>query len=103
MRRLRTWSKEEIISTPLQPLHDRYAKTLKYETPDRRLNLDELPGHSYTIWASTPAIAQELGIHVHVFKGAKPVIDDTFGEVILNGTKLNRIELIGMMIARSVV
>src|SRR5262249_53478798 len=99
----------DIISTPLQPLHDRYAKTLKYETPDRRLNLDNLPGHTYTIWASTPAVVwtaarpQELGIHVHVFKGTKRIIDDTFGEVILNGKKLGRTELIGMMTERSVV
>lgn len=45
-----TWSKTEIISTPLQPLHDRFAKTLKYVTPDRSLNLDELPGHRFAIW-----------------------------------------------------
>ena len=104
-----TWSKEEIISTPLQPLHDRYAKTLKYETPERRLNLDELPDHTYTIWASTPAVVwtasrpQELGIHVHVYKGTKRVIDDTFGEVVLEGEKLRRSELIESMVNRSVV
>ena len=104
-----TWSKEEIISTPLQPLHDRYAKTLKYEVPDRSLNLDTLPDHTYTIWASTPAVvwtagrSQEMGIHVHAYQGAKRVIDETFGEVILNGKKLERSKLIEMMIDRSIV
>jgi hypothetical protein len=104
-----TWSKQEIISTPLQPLHDRYAKTLKYETPDRQLNLDDYPGHTYTVWASTPAIVwtaarpQEFGIHVHVHQGVKRVVDETFGEVIFNGKKMDRKKLIDLMIERSVV
>lgn len=104
-----TWSKADIISTPLQPLHDRYAKTLKYETPARRLDLDAMPDHTYTIWASTPAIVwtaarpQEVGIHAHVYQGTKRVIDDTFGEVTLKGKKLDRSQLIDMMIKRSVV
>lgn len=104
-----TWSKEDIISTPLQPLHDRYARTLKYETPSRSLNLDEMRGHAYTIWASTPAVVwtaarpQELGIHVHVYKDRKRVVDDTFGEVILNGEALERAKLIEMMMKRSIV
>lgn len=104
-----TWSKSEIISTPLQPLHDVYAKTLKYEVPNRRLNLDEYIEHDYTLWASTPAAVwtaarpQELGIHVHVHQGSKRIIDDTFGEVIFQGKKLDRTELIDIMIKRSIV
>lgn len=104
-----TWSKTEIISTPLQPLHDRFAKTLKYETPDRSLNLDELPDHKFAIWASTPAVVwtaarpQELGIHVHVHDGKERIIDETFGEVVLGGKKLDRSKLIDMMIKRSIV
>jgi hypothetical protein len=87
----------------------RYAKTLKYEVPDRHLNLDNYEGHSYTIWASTPAVVwtaarpQELGIHVHVHDGPTRVVDETFGEVVLDGELLNRADLIDMMIARSVV
>lgn len=104
-----TWSKEPIISTPLQPLHDRYAKNLTYEAPDRSLNLDDYAGCTYTIWASTPAIVwtaarpQEFGIHVHVHKGTERIIDDTFSEVILNGAPLKREELVAAMIARSVI
>ncbi|MGI0133835.1 MAG: hypothetical protein ACREBW_02605, partial [Candidatus Micrarchaeaceae archaeon] len=79
-----TWSQTPIVSTPLMPLHDTFAKNLKYETPHRSLNLDEYPGCSYTVWASTPAILwtaerpQEFGIHVHVHRGTTRVIDNTF-------------------------
>lgn len=103
-----TWSREAIISTPLKPLHDQFAKTLKYETPSRTLNLDEYDGCSYTVWASTPAVVwtaarpQEFGIHVHVHRGRERVVDDTFGEVLLNGEKLDRSKLIQAMIARTI-
>jgi hypothetical protein len=89
-------------------LHDQYADSLKYETPDRSLNLDEYEGSSYTIWASTPAILwtakrpQELGIHVHVHKEMERVVDETFGQVILNGETLERAALIQSMIDRSI-
>lgn len=104
-----TWSPRPIISTPLKPLHDRYARNLSYETPDRRLNLDEYQGCTYTVWASTPAIvwtatrAQELGIHVHVHQGRQRIVDDTFGEVLLRGERLDRENLIQAMIARTIV
>lgn len=104
-----TWSKEPIISTPLKPLHDNFAKTLKYVIPDRQLNLDDFPGCSYTIWASTPAIVwtaarpQEFGIHVHVHDGHQRIVDDTFGEVVLDGKSLERSELVKAMMSRTVV
>ena len=104
-----TWSKGPIISTPLKPLHDRFAKNLRYETPERSINLDDYKGCTHTIWASTPAIVwtaarpQEFGIHVHVHEGSQRIVDDTFGEVILNGKALDRTELIETMIARSVI
>jgi len=104
-----TWSKAPIISTPLKPLHDRTATHLTCLMPDRRLNLDEYKEHSYTVWASTPAIVwsaarpQEYGIHVHVHEGRDRVIDDTFGEVILDGKPLVREELLKAMIARAIV
>lgn len=103
-----TWSREAIVSTPLKPLHDSFAKTLKYETPERRLDLDEYPGCSYTIWASTPAIVwtaarpQEFGIHVHVCRGTERIVDDTFGEVVLCGKNLDRRSLIDTMLIRSI-
>ena len=104
-----TWSKKPIVSTPLQPLHDTFAKTLKYVTPDRTLNLDEYEGMDYTVWASTPAVVwtaarpQEFGIHVHVHDGKDRIIDDTFGEVIFEGKQLNRTDLVKSMIARTIV
>jgi hypothetical protein len=103
-----TWSKTPIVSTPLKPLHDRYAKTLKYEIPDRKLNLDDFRGCRYAIWASTPAVVwtavrpQEFGVHVHVHDGNSRVIDDTFGEVTLGGKLLDRSELIRDMISRTI-
>ena len=51
-----TWSKEPIVSTPLKPLHDEFAKNTKYEQPSRTINLDEHTGCDHTVWASTPAI-----------------------------------------------
>lgn len=104
-----TWSKGPIISTPLQPLHDRTAIPLTCVLPDRSLNLDDFRGHSYTVWASTPAIVwtairpQEYGIHVHVHAGNDRIVDDTFGEVILNGKALVREELLQMTIDRTIV
>ena len=104
-----TWSKSPIISTPLQPLHERTATHLSCLLPDRSLNLDDYQGHSYTVWASTPAIVwtasrpQEYGIHVHVHEGTNRIVDDTFGEVILHGKALVREELLQVMIDRAVV
>ena len=104
-----TWSKEPIISTPLKPLHDSFAKTLKYETPDRTLNLDEFADYDFAVWASTPAIVwtaerpQEFGIHVHVQSAEGRIIDDTFGEVTYQGAPLERSKLIADMMARTVV
>jgi hypothetical protein len=104
-----TWSQSPIVSTPLKPLHDQCAKTLKYETPTRVLNLDDYSGCTYTIWASTPAVLwtaarpQEFGIHVHVHNGKTRVVDDTFGSVVLNGQELERSELVRSMIQKTVV
>lgn len=104
-----TQSKGKIISTPLQPLHDQFAKSLVYEVPTRALNLDDYAGCTFTVWASTPAVLwtaarpQELGIHVHVHKDGKRIVDNTFGEVIYQGEVLDRTHLINRMIARTVV
>jgi hypothetical protein len=104
-----TWSKSPIISTPLKPLHDRTATHLTCLLPERSLNLDAFSGHTYAVWASTPAIVwtasrpQEYGIHVHVHDGTNRIIDDTFGEVILNGKALVRDVLLQTMIDRAIV
>jgi hypothetical protein len=104
-----TWSKDPIVSTPLKPLHDQYAKSLKYETPNRTLNIDDYRGCSYTVWASTPAIVwtasrpQEFGIHVHVHDGQTRVVDETYGRVTLDGKVLERSSLVQAMIDRSVI
>lgn len=102
-----TWSQAPIVSTPLKPLHDQYLDSLKYEIPNREINLDNYKHCTYTIWASTPAILwtaqrpQELGIHVHVHEDTTRIVDDTFGEVILDGKPLDRSTLIRSMIDRS--
>jgi hypothetical protein len=104
-----THSRGKIISTPLQPLHDQYAKTLLYEIPERVIDLDQYKDCSFTVWASTPAVVwtasrpQELGIHVHIHRNGVRIEDDTFGEVIHNGKPLVRAELIKNMSDRSVI
>lgn len=35
----------------------------------------------------------EYGIHVHIHDGVERIVDDTFGEVILNGKPMPRCEL----------
>ena len=103
-----TWSSKPIVSTPLKPLHDQLAKSVSFEKPDRKLNLDNYAGCDYTIWASTPAVLwtadrpQEEGIHVHVERGCSRVIDDTFSEVILNGKSLERKEVLQAMFKQTI-
>ena len=104
-----TWSQSPIISTPLKLLHDQYSKVEEFIEPERKLNLNDFAGCSYTIWASTPAIIwtanrpQEKGIHVHVDKNSKRIVDDTFSEVILRGEKLSRATLLDAMISRTII
>lgn len=95
------WSDGKIVSTPLKPLHDQFNHSNTYVAPDRMLNLDDYPDHRFDVWSSTPAVLwtadrpQEKGIHVHVYegRGARRIIDDTFGEVILKGQVLDRKQL----------
>jgi len=104
-----TWSKEAICSTPLKPLHDQFAAASTYVEPDRVLNLDEYKDCNFVVWASTPAILwtadrpQEVGIHVHVAKDGKRIVDDTFKSVTYNGEALDRKELLKQMIDRTIV
>jgi hypothetical protein len=102
-----TWSKRPIVSTPLKPLHDKLAKSKKFKSPDRTIDLDKHKGCDYTVWASTPAILwtaereQEKGIHVHVEKGGVEIENNTFGEVILNGKALDRKKLLQGMFKKT--
>lgn len=104
-----TWSKGEICSTPLKPLHDQLTTNNEVVYPDRTLNLDDHPGCHYVIWASTPAILwtakrpQEHGIHVHVVKDKQRIVDDTFSEVTMNGTPLDRKRLLALMMDRTII
>lgn len=99
------WSDEKIVSTPLRPLHDQFNNSNTYVIPERLLNLDDYAGHHFDIWSSTPAVLwtadrpQERGIHVHVYDGEGPrrVEDNTFGEVIYRGERLDRKKLWALM------
>lgn len=90
------WSDEKIVSTPLKPLHDQFNNSSSYVLPDRELNLDEYEGLDFEIWSSTPAVLwtadrpQEKGIHVHIIKGGRRIVDDTFGVVLRKGKRLDR-------------
>lgn len=89
-------SKGKIVSTPLKPLHDQFNNSNRYIVPARVLNLDEYNGFDFDLWSSTPAVLwtanrpQEKGIHVHVYKGVRRVVDNTFGKVIYRGKELDR-------------
>ncbi len=91
-------STEPIVSTPLKPLHDQFNKANSYVKPNREINLDDdkYKGLHFDIWSSTPAIIwtanrdQEEGIHVHVYKDGKYLVDDTFSKVVYKGNELDR-------------
>lgn len=90
------WSDGKIVSTPLKPLHDQFNNSDTYVIPDRELNLDDYADLNFDLWPSTPAVLwtanrpQEKGIHVHVIKNGRRVVDDTFGKVIYQSKELNR-------------
>lgn len=73
------------------------------------MNLDEYAGCDYALYASTPAIlwtaarSQEVGIHAHVRRGIERIVDDTYGEVILDGRQLVRGDLLAMMVERTII
>jgi hypothetical protein len=104
-----TWSKSEIASTPLKPLHDQFSKASQYANVDKVLNLDDYPGAAFALWASTPAVlwtadrAQERGIHVHLRMDGERIIDDTFGTVIHHGQPLDRAALLADMVSRTII
>lgn len=104
-----TRSEGPIASTPLKPLHDRFSHAARYVDVDRVIDLDEHPNAAWALWASTPAVMwtadreQERGIHVHLEVDGVRQVDDTFGEVIHKGRKLNRAALLDTMIQNTLV
>lgn len=93
------WSKSPIVSTPLKPIHDQFSKSNSYVCVDRSIDIDQYKGCEFEIWSSTPAVLwtadrpQEKGIHVHISKDGKRIVDNTFGSVILGGKQLVRGDL----------
>ena len=104
-----TWSKEPIISTPLKPIYDELSGNSTFVTSPRTINLEDYAGCDYSIWASTPAALwiaprpQTIGVRVHVSKAGKVLVDDTFGDVVLDGARLERADLLQRMLERTIV
>jgi hypothetical protein len=102
------WSRGKIVSTPLKPLHDQFNNSNAYVTPERELNMDDYEGLKYEVWSSTPAVLwtanrpQEKGIHVHIYKDGRRIIDDTYGKVIKGGVELDRRNLWNLMTENTV-
>jgi hypothetical protein len=101
------WSKEAIVSNPLKLLSDTLIQNPNFITSNRTLDLREHEGCQVKIWASTPAVVwtsqlpQEQGIHVHVYKNSRKIIDDTFGNVThFDGSNLNRDKLLEDMLKK---
>jgi len=104
---------ERGISNPVlslqQALHEQ-LKDREIINVDRSLNISQVdyPG-GIQVWASNPAIIwtasrpEEAGIHVHLFKekNAGPDSDDTYGEVIIDGIKLDADMVRTYMVQRS--
>ncbi|HEY4325358.1 MAG TPA: hypothetical protein VGN20_15270 [Mucilaginibacter sp.] len=104
---------ERGISNPVislqQALFDQ-LKDRKLTNVERSLNINQVdyPG-GIQLWASNPAIIwtasrpEEAGIHVHLFKekNGMPDKDDTYGEVIIDGIKLDVVMVRTYMVQRS--
>lgn len=104
------WSKEPIVSSPLKELSDRFNPNPRFSASDRKLDLRDYSDCQFKVWASTPAIlwtselAQETGIHVHIYQKSQKIVDDTFGEVIwLDGSTLERNKLLKTMLDKAEV
>lgn len=68
----------------------------KFSTRTLEIHQTDFPG-GIQIWGSNPAFlwtserAEEEGIHVHAFRYScdEPELDETYGEVVIDGTKLD--------------
>ena len=75
---------------------------------DRTLDLRNYQNCQVKVWSSTPAVLwtgnlpQEAGIHVHIYQGAKKILDDTFGQVTnFDGSSLERHKLLSIMLNKA--
>lgn len=104
---------ERGISNPVMSLQAALHEQLKDRqiiNVSRRLDVrqEDYPG-GIQIWASNPAIiwtakrAEEAGIHVHLFKekNKPPFSDDTYGEVVIDGIKLDAVMVRLYMVQKS--
>ena len=105
-----TWSKEAVISNPLQRVFDTFSNNKEFAVPDRHLDLDRYHQNDFDVWASTPAAIwtadrpQEKGIHVHVYDDDGNLIEDnTFGSFTYQGMQLQRKDLYARMKASTLI
>lgn len=76
---------------------------------DKTLNINQSDYHGgIEIWGSNPAILwtakrhEEAGIHIHVYdEKQERVIDDTFGEVVIDGVTLHESQIRYLMVQNS--
>jgi hypothetical protein len=102
------WSKEPIVSSPLKELANKLTKNPDFVESDRTLDLRNYQNCQVKVWSSTPAVLwtgnlpQEAGIHVHIYQGAKKILDDTFGQVTnFDGSSLERHKLLSIMLNKA--
>jgi transposase-like protein len=104
---------ERSVSNPIALFRELWGDESDKRSPvlsSRVLDIQQrdYPG-GIRIWASNPAILwtadkpEEQGIHVHVYDGdmAKPVVDDTFGVVRIDGQDLDRPMIAHLMAQQS--
>ena len=101
---------ETAIGNPILGVRDACGiTTQKPKLSNRKLDIRQVdfPG-GIQIWGSNAAFlwtrdrAEEKGIHVHAFKkmGPKPDLDETYGEVTVDGAKLNA-SMVRILMAQS--
>jgi hypothetical protein len=101
------WSKQPIVSNPLKQLHDVFLNCAEKIEVEKEIDLSNQPYDAVKIWASTPAIIwtlnrpQEEGIHLHVYKDGKKIMDDTYGRVKYEGNWLDRNDLLQRMLTKA--
>lgn len=104
-----TWSKEPIVSNPLQRLHDQFSATTEYAADKGSLDLADYAGLDYEVWASTPALLwdratpQPVGTRVRIMDGDHVVVNGVFGNVKHNGAALERERLFEAMIRNTII
>jgi hypothetical protein len=77
-------------------------------TPEH-LDVDTARIGGIAIWATNPAIvwsgprAESEGLHVHVWDGdGRPLVDDTFGSVAVDGQSIDAVQLRRLQVLRSI-